>query len=102
MPTRNEQLADLLSLTAHSISQLSEALTTFSFELMASDDPAARIASRRMVSRVSAIQSTFDQKWRLLSAAAGIASSMPGLALEMSTRSSPEDPGSDETARGES
>ena len=98
MPTRNEQLAELLNLTAQSISQLSEALTTFSFELMASEDPAARIASRRMVSRVSAIQSTFDQKWRLLGAAAGIASSMPGSAPEVSMHASSEDPDTAETA----
>jgi hypothetical protein len=85
MHTRNEQLAELLSLTAYSISQLSEALTAFSLELMASEDPAARIASRRMVSRVSTIQSTLDQKWRLLSTAAGIAPSTPGSVVEMGT-----------------
>ncbi|AHL77428.1 hypothetical protein CH92_21035 [Stutzerimonas stutzeri] len=62
MHTRNEQLAELLSLTARNLSQLSEALTAFSLELMASEDPAVRIASRRMVSRVSTIQAVFDQK----------------------------------------
>lgn len=66
MHIRNEQLAELLSLTAHNLSQLSEALTTFSLELMASEDPAVRIASRRMVSRVSAIQAVFDQKSSVL------------------------------------
>jgi hypothetical protein len=102
MPTRNEQLAELLGLTAHSISQLSEALTTFSFELMASEDPAARIASRRMVSRVTAIQSTFDQQWRVLSAVAGIAPNTPGSVIEMDMCSSPESPAATETARSES
>lgn len=70
MHTRNEQLAELLSLTAHNLSQLSEALTAFSLELMASADPAVRIASRRMVSRVSTIQAVFDQKSNALLAAA--------------------------------
>lgn len=99
MHTRNEQLAELLSLTAYSISQLSEALTTFSLELMASEDPAARIASRRMVSRVSAIQSTFDQKWRLLSTVAGISPSTPGSVVEGAHPSS-ERPGSAEIVDG--
>ncbi|MCQ4313845.1 hypothetical protein NAV33_18405 [Pseudomonas stutzeri] len=102
MPTRNAQLAELLSLTAQSISQLSEALTTFSFELMASEDPAARIASRRMVSRVSTIQSTFDQKWRELSAVAGIAPNTSGSEPGVVTHSSPENPGSAKSTRSES
>jgi len=72
MHTCNEQLAELLSLTARSLSQLSEALTTYSFEMMASEDPAVRIASRRMVSRVSLIQSNFDHQLRLVSAITGI------------------------------
>lgn len=66
MPIRNEQLGELLSLTAGSIGQLSEALTTFSFELMASEDPAVRIAGRRMASRVSTIQLLFDQQVKAL------------------------------------
>jgi hypothetical protein len=69
MHTRNEQLAELLSLTTQGFSQLTEALVTFSLELMATEDPAARIASRRMAARVSAIQSAFDQQWRLLNVA---------------------------------
>ncbi|WP_217475792.1 hypothetical protein [Stutzerimonas stutzeri] len=62
MPIRHDQLAELLNLTAHSVTQLSEALTCFSLELMASEDPAVRIASRRMVSRVAALQSAFGQQ----------------------------------------
>jgi hypothetical protein len=71
MHTCNEQLAELLSLTARSLSQLSEAVTTFSFEMMACEDPAVRIASRRMVSRVALIQSSFDHQQRLVSALTG-------------------------------
>jgi len=56
MHTRNEQLAELLSLTTPGFSELAEALITFSFELMASEDPAVRIASRRMVSRIAEIR----------------------------------------------
>ncbi|WP_181296080.1 hypothetical protein [Pseudomonas sp. Q2-TVG4-2] len=66
MHTRNEQLAELLSLTTHGFSQLAEALVTLSFELMASEDPATRIASRRMVTRMAAIQSAFAQQLSLL------------------------------------
>lgn len=99
MHTRNAQLAELMNLTAQSISQLSEALTAFSFELMASEDPAARIASRRMASRVSAIQSAFDRKRRLLSVVAEQAPSPPGSVVELDIHPSPECPGSAETAR---
>ena len=62
MPIRHDQLAELLNLTTHSVTQLSEAITCFSLELMASEDPAVRIASRRMVSRVAAVQSAFGQQ----------------------------------------
>lgn len=66
MHTRNEQFAELLSLTRHGFSQLAEAMVTLSFELMASEDPATRIASRRMVTRMAAIQSAFAQQLSLL------------------------------------
>ncbi|MCJ0972235.1 hypothetical protein MST27_02470 [Pseudomonas sp. PS1] len=66
MPDRNEQLDELLVFTARSISQLTEALNALSFELMASEDPAVRIASRRMVSRIAAVQAGFEQRWRQL------------------------------------
>ncbi len=67
MPIRHDQLAELLNLTAHSVTQLSEAITCFSLELMASDDPAVRIASRRMVSRVAGLQSAFGRQLSALS-----------------------------------
>lgn len=95
MHIRNEQLAELLSLTAQGISQLSEALTTFSFELMASEDPAARIASRRMVSRVSAIQSAFEQQLRVLNSVT--APNLPDPTVEVDQQASPDRPDSDET-----
>lgn len=83
MHTCNEQLTELLTLTARSLSQLSEALTTFSFEMMASEDPAVRIASRRMVSRVSLIQSNFDHQLRLVSATAGAEHDPSALVLDV-------------------
>ncbi|MGK9066306.1 hypothetical protein [Stutzerimonas chloritidismutans] len=64
MPDRNEQLDDLLIFTARSIAQLTEALNALSFELMASEDPAVRIASRRMVGRITEVQAGFEQRWR--------------------------------------
>jgi|GEM_PF-1503273 len=57
MHPNDAQLAELLSLTSRSLAQLSEALTSFSLEMLASQDPAVRIASRRMLSRVALIQS---------------------------------------------
>ena len=76
MPSRNTQLAELLSLSNQSVAQLTEALTAFSLELMASDDPAVRIASRRMVSRIAAIRAACDQ--RLNTQAACLAIDAPG------------------------
>jgi hypothetical protein len=89
MHTRNEQLAELLSLTTQGFSQLTEALVTFSLELMATDDPAARIASRRMAARVSAIQSAFDQQWRLLNLANADTSCLPGALVDADRPPSP-------------
>lgn len=83
MHTPNEQLAELLSLTAENLSQLTEALTTYSFEMMASSDPAVRIASRRMVSRVAMIQSALGHQQHLVSALTGIASSTSSSVIEL-------------------
>lgn len=69
MHLRNDQQADLLSLTAHTVSQLSEALTSFSLELMASEDPAVRIASRRMTGRIAALQAAFNKELSTFSSA---------------------------------
>ncbi|AZZ47273.1 hypothetical protein C1896_21465 [Pseudomonadaceae bacterium SI-3] len=90
MHTCNEQLAEFLSTTARSLSQLSEAVTTFSFEMMASEDPAVRIASRRMVSRVSQIQSTFEHQLRLFGALTGVEHAACGSVFEVELQPSPE------------
>ena len=83
MHTCSEQLVELLSLTTRSLSQLSDALTTYTFEMMASSDPAVRIASRRMVSRVALIQASVDQQQRLLSALTGVEHAPGGSAFEV-------------------
>ncbi|MCH2339897.1 MAG: hypothetical protein MK363_08285 [Pseudomonas sp.] len=90
MHTCNEQLAEFLSMAARSLSQLSEALTTYSFEMMASEDPAVRIASRRMVSRVAQIQSSFDHQLRLVSALTGVEHAAGGSVFEVELQPSPE------------
>ncbi len=56
MHNRYAQLAELLNQAAQGVGQLSEALTAFSLELMASDDPAVRIASRRMLARIAMVR----------------------------------------------
>ncbi len=89
MHTCNEQLAEFLSMTARSLSQLSEAVTTFSFEMMASEDPAVRIASRRMVSRVTQIQSTFEHQLRLVGALSGVEHAAGGSGFEVELQPSP-------------
>lgn len=83
MHAPNEQLVELLSLTADSLSQLTEALTTFSFEMMASQDPAVRIASRRMVSRVALIQSGLGRQQQLISVLTGVQPVSSGSMIEL-------------------
>lgn len=61
------QLFELLTLTAGSISNLSDAVTALSFELLASEDPSVRVAARRMVTRVTGIKLEFQQKWQAIS-----------------------------------
>ncbi len=90
MHTCNDQLAELLSLTVRSLSQLSDALTTHSFEMMACEDPGVRIASRRMVSRVAQIQSSFDRQLQLVSALTGVEHAVGGSVFEVELRSSPD------------
>ena len=90
MHTCTEQLTELLSLMARSLSQLSEALITHSFEMMASEDPAVRIASRRMVSRVALIQSSFDYQRRLVSALTGVEHTACGSVFEVELQPSPD------------
>ncbi|MCQ2030429.1 hypothetical protein [Stutzerimonas zhaodongensis] len=77
MPSRNPQLAELLSTSSHCVAQLTEALTAFSLELMASDDPAVRIASRRMVARIAAIRSAFDRQLEAEAACQAIGAAGP-------------------------
>lgn len=89
MHTCNEQLVEFLSLTARSLSQLSDALTTHSFEMMASEDPAVRIASRRMVSRVAQIQSSFEHQLRLVSGLTGVEHAAGGSVFEVELQPSP-------------
>ncbi|WP_417780451.1 hypothetical protein [Stutzerimonas xanthomarina] len=90
MHTCNDQLAELLSLTVRSLSQLSDALTTHSFEMMASEDPGVRIASRRMVSRVAQIQSSFDLQLQLVGALTGVEPAAGGSVFEVELQPSPE------------
>lgn len=83
MHTPNEQLVELLSLTANSLSQLTEALTTYSFEMMASEDPAVRIASRRMVSRIALIQTGVGRQQHLISVLTGTPPIASGSLIEL-------------------
>ncbi len=73
MHNRHAQLAELLNQTAQGVGQLSEALTAFSLELMASDDPAVRIASRRMLARVTAARPLVGQLQQALEDAEPVA-----------------------------
>ena len=77
MHSRNTELAALLNASTHCVAQLTEALTAFSLELMASDDAAVRVASRRMVSRVAAIRTALDQQLQAEAACLAIGAAGP-------------------------
>lgn len=66
MDTREQHLIRLLSLTTRSLTHLSAAMTEMSFELMRSEDEAARQAGRRMIDHLAAISAGLDEHWQAL------------------------------------
>ncbi|WP_263139810.1 hypothetical protein [Pseudomonas sp. RIT-PI-AD] len=67
-----QSLVDLLSLTARSLTHLTAAMTAMSFELLRSEDSVVRDASKRMITRMAAINGELDQHWALISELTGI------------------------------
>ncbi|MFL6532388.1 MAG: hypothetical protein ACJ8G8_03590, partial [Pseudomonas sp.] len=66
MDSKEQQLMELLGLTARSLTHLTASVTSMSFELLRSDDEVTKAAGRRMIDRMATISSGLDEHWRLI------------------------------------
>ncbi|WP_372874616.1 hypothetical protein [Pseudomonas sp.] len=71
MSSKEQQLSELLALTSRSLTHLTAAITTLSFDLMRSTDPSVRGAGSRMIVRLEAVSKELDQHWALISQLTG-------------------------------
>ena len=72
MDSKEQQLTELLGLTARTLTHLTASMTSMSFELMRSEDEVTRSAGRRMIDRMATISSGLDEHWRLIGELTGI------------------------------
>jgi len=66
MESKEQQLMELLSLTARSLTHLTASMTSMSFELMRSNDEVTKAAGRRMIDRMATISTGLDEHWQLI------------------------------------
>ncbi|KJZ41306.1 hypothetical protein LOY55_24430 [Pseudomonas sp. B21-040] len=72
MESKEQQLMELLGLTARSLTHLTASMTSMSFELLRSEDEVTRAAGRRMIDRMATISSGLDEHWRLIGELTGV------------------------------
>ena len=72
MDSKEQQLMDLLGLTARTLTHLTASMTSMSFELLRSDDEVTRNAGKRMIDRMATISAELDGQWRLIGEMTGI------------------------------
>ena len=72
MESKEQQLMDLLKLTAQALTHMSASMTSMSFELLRSEDKVTRAAGRRMIDRMATISSGLDAHWRLIGELTGV------------------------------
>jgi hypothetical protein len=77
MDAREKQMAELLSLTARSLTHLTASITAMSFELIASEDKVVRAAGKRMITRMAAVNTELDQQWQIISQLSGVMEAPP-------------------------
>jgi len=73
MSSKEQQLSELLALTSRSLTHLTAAITSLSFDLMRSTDPSVRGAGSRMIVRLEEVSKELDQQWALISELTGVA-----------------------------
>ncbi|MGC5703236.1 hypothetical protein J4P02_23860 [Pseudomonas sp. NFXW11] len=71
MESKEQQLMTLLGLTARALTDMTASVTAFSFELLRSEDPVTRAASRKMIDRMLTLSAGLDEHWRLLAELSG-------------------------------
>jgi hypothetical protein len=72
MDSREQQLMDLLGITARTLTHLTASMTSMSFELLRSDDAVTRAAGKRMIDRMATISTGLDEHWRLIGELTGV------------------------------
>ena len=72
MESKEQQLMELLSLTARSLTHLTASMTSMSFELLRSHDEVTKAAGRRMIDRMATISTGLDEHWRLIGELTGV------------------------------
>ncbi|MBA1244836.1 hypothetical protein [Pseudomonas japonica] len=72
MEAKEKQLMELLGLTARTLTHLTAAITTMSFELLRSEDKIARETGRRMIDRMATISSELDAHWQIIGEMTGV------------------------------
>ena len=72
MDSKEQQLMDLLGLTARTLTHLTASMTSMSFELLRSDDEVTRNAGKRMIDRMATISAELDGQWRLIGEMTGV------------------------------
>ncbi|EJM79477.1 MULTISPECIES: hypothetical protein [unclassified Pseudomonas] len=72
MESKEQQLMELLGLTARSLTHLTASMTSMSFELLRSNDEVTRAAGRRMIDRMATISTGLDEHWRLIGELTGV------------------------------
>ncbi|NWA01513.1 hypothetical protein [Pseudomonas gingeri] len=72
MESKEQQLMELLKLTAQTLTHMTASVTSMSFELLRSEDEVTRAAGRRMIDRMATISSGLDDHWRLIGELTGV------------------------------
>ncbi|MCG6573625.1 hypothetical protein EGM97_02765 [Pseudomonas sp. AF32] len=72
MDSKEQQLMELLGLTARSLTHLTAAITSMSFELLRSDDEVIKATGRRMIDRMATVSGGLDEHWRLIGELTGV------------------------------
>ncbi|MDE1163831.1 MAG: hypothetical protein PW845_00245 [Pseudomonas sp.] len=72
MESKEQQLMELLGLTARTLTHLTASMTSMSFELLRSDDEVTRAAGKRMIDRMATISGELDQHWRVIGELTGV------------------------------
>ena len=72
MPSKEQQLITLLEMTARSLTDMTGAMTSLSFELLRSEDQVTCTAARQMIDRMLTISAGLDEQWRLLAELSGL------------------------------